>query len=152
MQHTCKTFTAAMTLLLASLVASACGGTSSSGQASLSRKIATRITCNEISADLGTVIQDEKTEQAQEQEAWVTGGKVADLQTLINDTNSAAPNGNQLNQDAATFNDDANSYLSQNSPVLAPGWENGYNTVWSDINALAGDCNQSGAGPVMNGM
>lgn len=125
---------------------------SSSSEASLSQRVATGITCNEISADLETDIHDEKTGQAQEQEAWVTGGKVADLQTLTNDTNSAAPNGDQLNQDAATFNDDANSYLSQNSPVLAPGWEDGYNTVWNDINTLAGDCNQSGAGPVMSGM
>lgn len=96
------------------------------------------------------MVSDERTEQVQEQEAWVTGGKAADLENLIDDT-SGATGGNKLNDDAATFNEDASTYLSDNSPYLAPDWEQGYDAVWDDINALASDCGQAGAGPVQGG-
>jgi hypothetical protein len=52
---------------------------------------------------------------------------------------------------AAAFNSDASSYLSSNSPDLFPGWEQGYKQVWDDINALAADCGQPGAGPYSGG-
>ena len=62
------------------------------------------------------------------------------LQALINDTHNASSDGNQLTNDAFTFNADASGYLADNSPYLAPGWETGYNTVTTDIDAMATDC------------
>jgi hypothetical protein len=70
----------------------------------------------------------------------VTGLGGADLQTLISDTANAAVGADQVNDDASTFNMDATSYLSANSPELAPGWETGYDQVRGDINAMATDC------------
>jgi hypothetical protein len=98
------------------------------------------ITCLDIDAALTKVLHDLKVENRQQQEAWVSGGKSRDLQNLITDTAPAANGANQLGTDAATFNSDAQDYLSQNSPYLAPGWESGYSTVTSDIDALAADC------------
>lgn len=143
---------AAIALAAASAL-SACGSSGSPGHPAAQTSSPTQavqtslITCSDISTDLATVVSDEKSEQAQLQEAWVTGGKSADLQSLIRYT-SGATGGNQLNDDAATFNSNASAYLSQNNSGLYPGWEQGYDTVWNDINALAADCGQAGAGPV----
>jgi hypothetical protein len=106
---------------------------------------ASGITCADIDADLDTVVMDLKTQDANEQEAWVSGGDSQDLQALINDTANASSGADQLNTDAATFNADATSYLSTNNPDLAPGWETGYAQVTDDINALARDCNRATA-------
>lgn len=100
------------------------------------------ITCTGIDPDLQTVLTDLKTEDAKEQEAWVTGGDSGDLQALISDTQDAG-GGGQLAQDAATFAQDASGYLSDQSPYLAPGWTAEYHQVRADINALAGDCGLS---------
>jgi hypothetical protein len=102
----------------------------------------TGITCRDIDTDLVTVLSDLKTMDKHLQEAWVSGGDSGDLQNLISDTQDADPNGNQVNMDAATFNQDASAYLSDNSPYLVPGWQSGYGQVTSDINALATDCGQ----------
>jgi hypothetical protein len=88
------------------------------------------------------VVGDLKASDANEQEAWVTGGHSDDLQALIDATQDAPSGANQLNTDAATFNTDASDYLSSNSPELAPGWEADYAQVTTDINALARDCGQ----------
>jgi hypothetical protein len=98
------------------------------------------VTCAGLTPDINQVVSDLKTEDAAEQEAWVSGGDSADLQTLINDTASASSGADQLNTDAATFNTDATGYLSDNSPGLYPGWQTGYDQVRADINALATDC------------
>lgn len=81
------------------------------------------------------------------QEAWVSGGDSSDLQALIDNTQNAAAGVNQLNDDAITFNQDATTYLADNDPVLAPGWQSGYSTVTDDANALAKDCGQPTAPP-----
>jgi hypothetical protein len=91
-------------------------------------------------------VSDLKTEDAKLQEAWVSVGDSADLQTLITDTNGVSGS-DRLDMDAATFNSDANAYLSDNSPYLAPGWDTGFDRVTNDINALANDCGQSTAPP-----
>jgi hypothetical protein len=101
------------------------------------------LSCTDISDDLHTVLHDLKTEDAAEQEAWVTGGDSSDLQTLIDDTDGAG-GGTTLAADAQQFNTDASGYLADNSPELAPGWEDGYHQVRQDINALAGDCGLQG--------
>ena len=98
------------------------------------------VTCAGLTPDISKVVSDLKTEDAAEQEAWVSGGDSADLQTLINGTASATSGADQLNTDAATFNTDATNYLSDNSPDLYPGWQTGYDQVRADINALATDC------------
>src|SRR5690349_11447865 len=41
------------------------------------------ITCTDIDADLNTVVSNLKTQDAKFQEAWVSGGDSADLQSLI---------------------------------------------------------------------
>jgi hypothetical protein len=74
------------------------------------------------------------------QEAWVSGGHSADLRALITVTAAAVSGANQLNDDAAALHQDASSYLSDNSPYLAPGWQSSYRTVNQDIRALAADC------------
>jgi hypothetical protein len=104
----------------------------------------TLLTCTDISADLSKAVSDLKAHDKNKnyQEAWVSGGDSADLQTLINDTQNATSGGNQLNTDAAKFNSDASGYLSENSPYLPPGWQSGYSTVTNDINAMATDCGQ----------
>lgn len=104
------------------------------------------ITCADIDTDLNTVVSDLKTEDAKLQEAWVSGGDSADLQALISDTNGAS-GPDELDTDAATFNSDASTYLSDNNPFLAPGWETGFDQVTNDINALAKDCGQPTAPP-----
>lgn len=130
------------------LVLAACGGSTkpaaapSSGSAAPSAPTsaaASGITCAQISGDLQNVLTDLKTEDAKEQEAWVSGGDSADLQALINDTNGASGS-DPLNSAAQTFNTDASAYLSDNSPYLAPGWETGYHQVRQDINAMATAC------------
>jgi hypothetical protein len=98
------------------------------------------VTCGGLTPDITKVVSDLKTDDAAEQEAWVSGGDSADLQTLINDTASATSGADQLNTDAATFNTDATNYLSDNSPDLYPGWQTGYDQVRADINSLATDC------------
>ena len=45
-----------------------------------------------------------------------------------------------MDSDAAQFNSDANSYLYDNSPSLAPGWQSEYKVVKRDIRTLADDC------------
>jgi hypothetical protein len=125
--------------------------TSSPAPAAAPSPTSVGIACGDISANLATVVSDEKTEQAQYQEAWVTGGKSADLQALINETSNAGNGTTQLGSDAQTFSNDANSYLQSNSPYLYPGWEQGYDQVWNDVNALAADCSMPGAGPVQGG-
>ena len=96
--------------------------------------------CPDITTDLNTVVSDLKSMDTHYQEAWVSGGDSADLQALINNTANAVNGADQLNTDAATFNADATSYLSGNSPFLAPGWQTGYSQVTDDINAMATDC------------
>jgi hypothetical protein len=98
------------------------------------------LTCADLSPAITKAVSDLKTEDAAEQEAWVTGGDSADLQALIDATANAALGADQLNDDASTFNTDATSYLSDNSPDLYPGWQTGYDQVRADINALATDC------------
>ena len=78
------------------------------------------LSCADISTDLGTVLSDLKSSDAQEQEAWVTNGHSGDLQALISDTNGITGS-TQLDQDAGTFNSDASVYLSDQSPYLSPG-------------------------------
>jgi hypothetical protein len=98
------------------------------------------VTCAGINGDLSVVLSDLRTEDAALQEAWVTGGDSADLQTLIDDTGGAVNGANQLNTDAVTFHGDATEYLSDNSPDLSLGWQSGYGLVTQDINQLAKDC------------
>ena len=98
------------------------------------------LSCSDISTDLATVLHDLKVSNRHYQEAWVSGGYGNSLQALINDTHNASSDGNQLTNDAFTFNADASGYLADNSPYLAPGWETGYNTVTTDIDAMATDC------------
>lgn len=98
------------------------------------------ISCSDVSHAITTAVGDLETQDANAQEAWVTGGDSADLQTLIDDTVNASSGADQLNTDAATFNTDATSYLRDNSPELAPGWQTGYGQVTTDINAMATDC------------
>jgi hypothetical protein len=88
------------------------------------------------------VLADLKTEDAAEQEAWVTGGDSADLQALISDTDGISGT-TKLDKDAITFNADAASYLAEETPYLSPGWETPYHQVRQDINALAADCGMS---------
>jgi hypothetical protein len=92
-----------------------------------------------MGADLQTVLSDQKSSDAAEQEAWVTGGHSTDLEQLISDTNEVTGS-TQLDQNAATFNSDASGYLSDQSPFLNTGWETEYHQVRLDINALATDC------------
>ena len=110
------------------------------------KSAAAGITCADIDTDLDTVVSDLKTEDAKLQEAWVSGGDSADLQTLISDTTGASVS-DALNTDAATFNSDASTYLSDKSPVLAPGWETGFDQVTTHINALAKDCAMAADSP-----
>lgn len=133
------------------LVLAACGGSSKPAAAPSSSSAASSaptsaaasgITCVRISGDLQNVLIDLKTETAQEQEAWVSGGDSADLQALINDT-SGASGSDPLDSAAQTFNTDASAYLSDNSPYLAPGWETGYHQVRQDINAMATACSMT---------
>ena len=123
-----------------------CLGTQFRGRVRDNKRGGAGITCAGIDPDLDTVVSDLKTEDAKLQEAWVSGGDSADLQTLISDTTGASGS-DALNTDAATFNSDASTYLSDNSPVLAPGWETGFDQVTNDINALAKDCGQPTAPP-----
>jgi hypothetical protein len=104
------------------------------------------IICADIRTDLAKAVRDLKAEDKQYQEAWVSGPDGNNLQALISDTQNATT-GDQLSSDAATFNSDASTYLSDNNPYLAPGWQTGYDTVTSDINALAVDCQQPTAPP-----
>jgi hypothetical protein len=60
------------------------------------------------------VLIDLKTEDAKEQEAWVSGGDSADLQALINDAGGASGS-DPLDSAAQTFNTDVSAYLSDNS-------------------------------------
>jgi hypothetical protein len=125
------------------LTATACGGASQPAAPTHSgAAAATPITCAGIDPALDKAVSDLKSMDTHYQEAWVSGGDSADLQTLINVTRDAASGGNQLNSDAATFNSDATTYLSDNTPDLAPGWQSGYSTVTADIDALATDCGQ----------
>jgi hypothetical protein len=94
---------ALLALSMIGLVIAACGSSASSSHPAAaspgpntSTSSGSTITCADISSDLSTVVSDEKTEQAQLQEAWVSGGKSADLQSLINDNNGAT-SGSQLN-------------------------------------------------------
>jgi hypothetical protein len=136
------------------LVLTACGGnsklaaapSSSSAAPSAAAPASSGITCADINADLNTVVSDLKTQDAKLQEAWVSGGDSADLQALIDDTNGAGGSDN-LDTDAVTFNGDASSYLSDNDPYLAPGWQTGFDQVTDDINAVAQDCSQPTAPP-----
>lgn len=139
-----------VTLIGLVLVLAACGGSSkpaapSSSSAAPSAPTSAAgsgITCARISGDLQNVLIDLKTEDAKEQEAWVSGGDSADLQALINDT-SGASGSDPLDSAAQTFNTDASAYLSDNSPYLAPGWETGYHQVRQDINAMATACSMT---------
>lgn len=136
---------------LATIAACAAGtaessaGSSPSQAAAASSPTAAALTCGDISTDLAKVVSDLGAQDAHYQEAWVSGGDSSDLQTLINDTQNAVRGANQLNDDAVTFNQDAASYLSDNSPALAPGWQSGYSTVTNDVNALAKECGQQTA-------
>jgi hypothetical protein len=48
------------------------------------------LTCADLSPAITQAVSDLKTQDANEQEAWVSGGDGADLQTLISDTASAS--------------------------------------------------------------
>jgi hypothetical protein len=145
----CRTRIAALAALAAlGLGLAACGGGSSSGTtstpppaavSSAAPAVAPGLSCADVSTDLQTVLSDQKSSDAAEQEAWVTGGHSADLQQLISDTNGVTGS-TQLDQDAATFNTDASGYLADQSPSLNTGWETEYHQVRLDINALATDC------------
>jgi len=132
------------------LVLAACGGSAvqhHSASAPSTSSWRTGPTCDEISADLHNVLLDLKTQDKHLQEAWVSGGDSGDLQALIDATQDTVSGGNTLNSDAATFNQDATTYLDNNKPALAPGWQSGYSTVTDDINGLAADCGQPGVKP-----
>jgi hypothetical protein len=142
-------------LIVLVLALTACGGgskptaaplSSSAAPAATTSTSAADITCADIDTDLDTVVSDLKTEDAKLEEAWVMGGYSTDLQALISDTNGASGS-DKLDSDAVAFNSDASAYLSDNSPVLAPGWETGFDQVTNDIDALATDCGQPAAPP-----
>jgi len=134
----------AVPLLTLSLVAGCgtAGGQSphhAAAPATSAAAVSTGLTCSAVAPDITKSVNDLKASDKHYQEAWVTGGYGSDLQALITATNKAA-GGSQLNQDASAFNGDATSYLSDNSPYPAPGWQTGYAQVTADINAMATDC------------
>lgn len=133
------------------LVLAACGSTShpaashpAAHHTAATSQAAQTLTCGQVSGDLSTVLHDLKVQDRHLQEAWVSGGDAGDLKALIDDTDNAGSGAGSLSADAATFNNDASQYLADNSPYLAPGWEQGYGQVTDDINALAADCGLPG--------
>lgn len=141
-------------LMVLALALTACGGnskpaaapSSSSAAPSAAASASLGIACADIDADLNKVVSHLKTQDAKFQEAWVSGGDSADLQSLIDDTSGSGGSDN-LDTDAIAFNGDASSYLSDNDPYLAPGWQTGFDQVTDDINAVARDCSQTTAPP-----
>lgn len=101
--------------------------------------VASGPTCKTLGKIIRIVAADERRSDAAYQEAWVSGNYGPALHRLIRAT-AQAGGSNQLGADAGTFNTDANAYLAQNSPYLAPGWQQQYRVVKSDIQALAADC------------
>jgi hypothetical protein len=53
----------------------------------------------------------------------VMGNQGDDLNNALDATDAATTGHTQVDSDAAQFNSNANTYLADNTPYLAPGWQ-----------------------------
>jgi hypothetical protein len=97
-------------------------------------------TCASLSPIIRVLVADQRNQDRTYQEKWVMGNQGDDLNDALDATDAATTGHTQVDSDAAQFNEDANAYLADNDPYLAPGWQGEYKTVKSDIATLADDC------------
>jgi hypothetical protein len=110
------------------------------------------LTCSTLTADnnltasqvIAQLVSDQKSQDASMEQGWVdlTDGS----QTSQGDDLSAAASAlgsfaaTQVAADGSAFATDVNTFLSDESGGLMPGWVSDYRAVQHDIAALAGDC------------
>lgn len=105
-------------------------------------------TANQV---IGVLVSDQKSQDATLEQNWVdlTDGS----QTSQGDDLAAAVQvlgsygGTQVAADGSTFATDVQTFLSDQSGGLMPGWTSEYRQVTADIHALAADCGQGWTAP-----
>ncbi len=121
------------------------------------------VTCSTVTSDngqtasqvIGVLVSDQKSQDAQLSQNWV--GLTDGTQTSQGDDLAAAAqvlgsySGTQLAADGSTFATDAQTFLSDQSGGIMPGWTPEYRQVASDIHALASDCSQGWTAPASVG-
>jgi hypothetical protein len=123
----------------------------SNGPPPLTCSTVTSDNCQTASQVIGVLVSDQKSQDAQLEQNWVnlTDGS----ETSQGDDLAAAAqvlgsySGTQLAADGSTFTTDAQTFLSNQSGGLMPGWTPEYRQVASDIHVLASDCGQSWTAP-----
>jgi len=117
------------------------------------------LTCSTVTSDNGmtasaviaVLVKDQKSQDASETQGWVDlvsgseTGQGSDLDAAAQALGSYS--GTQLATDASQFGTDAQTFLSDQSSGLQPGWITEYRQVAADIHKLAADCGQSFATP-----
>jgi len=128
-----------------------CGGASSSHSHPMTAPIdtsppaAAALTCSDISTTLGYLVSDQNSQNKSLEENWVniTDGSPTsqgnDLQNAASQW-QGAPLSTTVSADAAQLSSDANTFFSDTSGGLAPGWNASYNPVMHDIATLAHLC------------
>ena len=113
------------------------------------------LTCSTVTNDnsmtamqvIATLVQDQKSQDASEEQNWV--GLTDGSQTSQGDDLAAAASAlgsyadTQVAADGSTFATDANTFLTDQSGGLIPGWISEYRAVQNDIAKLAADCGVS---------
>lgn len=143
---------AAGAVVIAALAAAGCGSAATGNTAPPASAPATHsavtatpnsgtvVTCASLSPIIRVLVADQRNQDRTYQEKWVMGNQGGDLNDALDATDAATTGHTQVDSDAAQFNSDANSYLYDNSPSLAPGWQSEYKVVKTDIRTLADDC------------
>jgi hypothetical protein len=110
------------------------------------------LTCSPaVVASIQLAAEDQHSQDKSEEQNWInlTGGTLtnqgSDLTTLADDlgtglTASTSSRPYYLTHDAVTSQDDWNTFQTDQSSGLAPGWTSEYNAIKADINQLALDC------------
>lgn len=102
------------------------------------------MTASQVIAQL---VSDQKSQDASQEQNWVDlvsgsqTGQGSDLAAAAQSLGSYS--GTQLAADASQFGTDAQTFLSDQSGGLLPGWVTEYRQVETDIHKLADDCGQS---------
>jgi hypothetical protein len=153
------THTAGQAAAATSAATSATTSAPSTAAAAPSSSAAQTLTCSTVTSDNGmtasaviaVLVKDQKSQDASATQGWVDlvsgseTGQGSDLDAAAQALGSYS--GTQLATDASQFGTDAQTFLSDQSSGLQPGWITEYRQVATDIHKLAADCGQSFATP-----
>lgn len=120
--------------------------------ASTTAKANPAVTCGDLEPVMAPVIKDQQSQDKSLEQNWVLlvpdasnnslTSQGQDLQNAIDATDNVTAAG-KLGNDVQSFNSDAQTFLTDESGGLMPGWTPEYKSLKSDIYAIKSDCGYS---------